>query len=51
VGGLQAVRIASCSTINWRIDSDSPASASKRTSVKLILRVEGSFPIDGDSLL
>lgn len=54
MGGLQAVRIASCSTIDSRIGRDSPTSASKRTNVKPTLRVEvveGSFPIDSNSLL
>jgi hypothetical protein len=40
MGGLQAVRIASCSTIDSRIGRDSPTGASKRTNVKPTLRVE-----------
>lgn len=51
MGGLQALRMASCSTINWRVDRDSPTGASRRMNVRLILRVEGSFPIDGNTFL
>lgn len=53
---VQAVRMASCSTIKWRIGRDSPTGASKRTNGKLeptlrVEAVEGSFPINSNSLL